>query len=182
MFKIIKNVYLSTDGLCCYYFMRLRHITSSVYFPRVIYLYLNLNSVVFFLCHSLCLPTMLIDTVCQPRVIHEGVFAGLEWNLHLQHLYVVLFIVGGMSTHKQSLYWPITVVGSKKIKRLLITCHVLASTQLLDSATSLRASKLCRRGMGHSFSRSCTPQKCVALQLRQRCLLFKIKAQSLPAS
>jgi len=182
MFEVVKNVYLSTDGLCCYYFMRLWHITSSVYFPRVIYLYLNLNSVVFFLSHSLRQQAMLIYTVCQPGVIREGIFAGLERNLNLQHLNVVLFIVWGMSAYKQTLYWPVTVVGSTKIKRLVVTCHVLASTQLWDLARSSHANKLCRRGMGHSFSRFCTPQKCVALRLRQRCLLFKIKAQSLPAS
>jgi hypothetical protein len=95
MFKVIEYVYFATDGLGCYYFVRLRHLSCSIDFALMIDLHLYLNALLLIVfAHYFC--RLGLWVVIKAGVKLSGIFGGLQGYFDFDDLDVVLLVVAGV--------------------------------------------------------------------------------------
>ena len=129
MLEVIEDVNFARDSLSGDNLVHLWHVASPVDLTLVIDLELNLNSLIFWQVSAAlsrsCLASLLSSlgasfvTSCWSSVgvvetftVLPSVLRRLQRDLHFDYLHVVLLVIGGMSTDKESLHGPVTVEWS----------------------------------------------------------------------
>ena len=136
--EVVKNVDLPIICLCSNNLVSLRHVPCSVHFTKMIDLNFDLNTLIFgywncaksrvclasYCCRCIdldcfCKGGFTIHNIVQSLSVIPSVLWGLQRNLHLDNLQIVLLIIRGMSTNQKTLDCPVRVVWCITIRHPL---------------------------------------------------------------